>query len=107
MNTQIYVMRPDGSGLKRLTAGGEENNFLGEWTHDGRWLGVSTNAQGASTTESFLVDPRTGERQAVATSQGLGSILDVTRDGKWALVERASGRGNNDLHLVELPSRRH
>jgi dipeptidyl aminopeptidase/acylaminoacyl peptidase len=106
LNTQVYVMRPDGSGLKRMTAGGKENNFLGEWTHDGRWLGISTSAPGASTTESALVDPRTGERQAVATSEGLGSVLDVTRDGKWALLERSSGRGNNDLYLVELPTRR-
>src|SRR5690349_19888152 len=33
MNAQIYVIRPDGSGLRRLTDGGKENNFRGGWTH--------------------------------------------------------------------------
>ena len=29
LNEQIYVARPDGTGLRRLTEGGRENNFLG------------------------------------------------------------------------------
>ena len=33
MNTQIYVVHPDGSGLRRLTDGGKETNNLGDWTH--------------------------------------------------------------------------
>jgi Tol biopolymer transport system component len=31
MNTQIYVVRPDGTGLRRLTAGGKENNEFDGW----------------------------------------------------------------------------
>src|SRR6266508_3628220 len=29
MNAQVYVARPDGTGLRRLTEGGKINNFLG------------------------------------------------------------------------------
>jgi len=41
MNTQIYIVRPDGTGLRRLTDGGRETNNLGAWTHDGRRLTMS------------------------------------------------------------------
>src|SRR3954463_1986450 len=43
MNTQIYIVRPDGSGLRRLTDGGKETNNLGEWTRDGRRLTMGSN----------------------------------------------------------------
>lgn len=29
LNRQLWVIRPDGSGLRRLTEGGKENNWLG------------------------------------------------------------------------------
>ena len=35
MNEQVYLVRPDGTGLKRLTDGGKETNRLGPWSHDG------------------------------------------------------------------------
>ena len=38
MNTQVYVIRADGSGQKRLSPGGKETNRLFGWTHDGRRL---------------------------------------------------------------------
>ena len=32
MNTQVYLVRPDGTGLRRLTDGGKETNRLGPWS---------------------------------------------------------------------------
>src|SRR5262245_37963371 len=43
MNTQVYLLRPDGSGLHRVTAGGKENNRLGDWSFDGRRLAIGSN----------------------------------------------------------------
>src|SRR5664279_5242646 len=40
MNTQVHVVHPDGTGLRRLTPGGKENNDFDGWTHDGRFLMV-------------------------------------------------------------------
>src|SRR4030095_5282467 len=37
-NEQIYVVRPDGTGLRCLTEGGKENNFLDGWSSDGRFI---------------------------------------------------------------------
>lgn len=102
LNTQVYVMRPDGSGLKRLTAGGKENNFLGDWSPDGRWLAITTAEAGTPSITSYLLDPRTGERVQIAKSQGRATVTDVSPDGKRALLVRVKGRGDSDVYLVEL-----
>ncbi|HXI49391.1 MAG TPA: hypothetical protein VNH39_12490, partial [Steroidobacteraceae bacterium] len=49
MNTQIYMVHPDGTGLKRYSQGGKDNNWLAHWTHSGSALLVSSNIRnGAS-----------------------------------------------------------
>ncbi len=40
MNVQVYTVRPDGTGLRRLTDGGKATNSLAGWTHDGGKLMV-------------------------------------------------------------------
>src|SRR5919202_2217858 len=62
MNTQIYVVHPDGSGLHRLTDGGKETNNLGQWTHDGRRITMGSNRSNPSTIDAYLVDPATAAR---------------------------------------------
>ncbi|MBW8865822.1 MAG: S9 family peptidase [Acidobacteria bacterium] len=104
MNTQIYIVRPDGSGLRRLTDGGKETNNLGEWTRDGRRLTIGSNRATPSAIDAYLVDPATGERELVSGNKGLQTIEDVSRDGTRALVARLRGRGDNDLYLVNLQS---
>lgn len=101
-NEQIYVVRPDGTGLRRLTEGGKENNFLGDWTHDGRFLTFSSNRKQPASTDSYLLDVATGQMKMVAENRGTGGINDVSRDGKYAVVSRLINRGDNDLFLVSV-----
>ena len=103
-NEQIYIVRPDGTGLRRLTEGGKENNFLGDWTHDSRFLTFSSNRRTAASTDSYLLDVTTGQMKLVAENRGTGGIGDVSRDGKYAVVSRLINRGDNNLFLIEIAS---
>lgn len=102
LNEQIYVARPDGSGLRRLTEGGRENNFLGDWTHDGRHVFFSSNRRDPASTDSYLSDVATGAAKMVAENKGTGGIEDVSRDGRRAVVNRVRSRGDNNLYLVNV-----
>jgi dipeptidyl aminopeptidase/acylaminoacyl peptidase len=102
MNTQIYVVRPDGTGLKRLTDGGKETNNLGGWTHDGRRLMAGSNRANPSAIDAYLVDPATGDRALVSDNKGLQTLEDVSRDGSLALISRLRSRGDNDLYVMNL-----
>jgi len=101
-NEQIYIARPDGSELRRLTEGGKENNFLGDWTPDGRYIFFSSNRRSGSSTDSYLLDVASGQMRLVAHNRGVGGIDDVSRDGKYAVVSRLINRGDNNLYLVGL-----
>ena len=101
-NEQLYIARPDGTELRRLTEGGKENNFLGDWTHDGRYISFSSNRRDPSSTDSYLLDVATGQMRMVAQNRGVGGIEDVSRDGKYVVVERLVNRGDNNLYIVSV-----
>jgi Tol biopolymer transport system component len=102
LNAQIWLMRPDGTGAKRLTAGGKENNFLDGWTDDSRFLRIDTNQKTPAGMDAMLVDPATGTMRAVVTDNGMNGITDTA--GDWASVTRLVGRGDNNLYAVHLKS---
>lgn len=102
MNTQIWLVHPDGSAAKRITAGGKDNNFLDGFSHDGKKLMYASNVRDPKTTDLYLYDVASGAAARVADAQGIGSLLDVSRDGKRALVLRERARGNADLYVVDV-----
>jgi dipeptidyl aminopeptidase/acylaminoacyl peptidase len=101
MNQQIYLVRPDGRELHRLTDGGKDNNWLGGWTHDGGDLAFASNRAGVDM-DGYLWDLATGKPRLVAKNPGTGQIVDVSRDRRRAIVERVPSRGDSDLFLVDL-----
>ena len=105
LNSQIYVVHPDGSGLRRLTEGGKENNWLGRWTPDSKALAISSNRRSGDAMDCWLVDLASGSFKLIAQNQGIGRVSDISRDGKYALIERLRSRGDNDFYRVVIPSR--
>jgi dipeptidyl aminopeptidase/acylaminoacyl peptidase len=101
MNSQIYLLRPDGTEVRRLTAGGQENNWLGPWTHDGTALAITSNRRDANAMDACLADVATGQSRLVAANPGIGQIEDVSRDGRRVLLYRKASRGDDDLLLLQ------
>jgi dipeptidyl aminopeptidase/acylaminoacyl peptidase len=105
LNVQVYVMKSDGSGVKRLTGGGQDNNRLAGWSEDGRYVLAASNAKFPSGFDALLIDPATGAATPVVEGKGLNGILDVSDDGRWGVVTRLVSRGDNNLYLVDLRTR--
>jgi len=103
VRSQVYVVRPDGTGLRRLTAGGRETNVRNGWSRDGRLLLATTERAGAGM-DVLLVDPDTGGRRHVADLDGVGRLTDVSPDGRHAVIERVRQRGDSDVVVVGLES---
>lgn len=104
LNVQIYVMKPDGTGGKRLTAGGQENNMLSGWTRDGRYIRAASALRSPSAFDPLLIDPASGASKTVLQGQGMNSVTSVSPDGRYAIVYRLVSRGDNNLYLVDLAS---
>ena len=102
LNSQIYVVRPEGTGLRRLTPGGKENNRLGEWTPDSGALVITSNQRAGDSVDTYLLDVASGEMRSIAQTKGVSSVHDVSADGRYALIARVRSRGDNDLYRVSL-----
>jgi dipeptidyl aminopeptidase/acylaminoacyl peptidase len=102
LNTQVYVVRSDGSGLRRLTDGKQDNNAFNAWSDDGRKIYIDSNRRDPAARDSFAIDVTSEHIELVARNPGIGSISNVTRDGRYALLDRVRSRGNNNLHLLDL-----
>jgi dipeptidyl aminopeptidase/acylaminoacyl peptidase len=99
LNTQIWVMKADGTGARRLTPGGRENNALHGWTRDGAQLMVDTNRDHPSARDAALIDVASGEWQMLTKGQGLNVPTDLRR-GR-VIVRRLVGRGDNNVYAIE------
>lgn len=104
MNRQVYLVRPDGTQLKRYTPGGKDNNWLGNWTHDGSALMMSSNVRESAAMDAYLLAVPNGKMAMVAKNPGIGNLEDVTHDNKKALVSRMASRGSNDVYLINIDS---
>jgi dipeptidyl aminopeptidase/acylaminoacyl peptidase len=98
-NAQIYIATPDGRARRRITAGGQENNFSGDFADDGRYF-FRSNLRDAASTDAWIFDPERGESRLALEFEGLGGIVDLL--GDKALVYRLVTRGNTNLWLDDL-----
>jgi len=102
LNQQVWVARPDGTGARRLTGGGRDNNWLARhWSPDGRAVAISSNRADPAAMDCYLLG-LDGSHRLVARNRGIGTVADLSADGRRALVSRLGSRGSNDLFLVDL-----
>jgi dipeptidyl aminopeptidase/acylaminoacyl peptidase len=104
LNRQIYLRPLEGDEMTLITAGGKSNNWLGDWSDDGRLLGYSSNVAGDGSIDAYVYDLETGESRLVADNPGIGTINDLSPDATRAVVWRMRSRGDTDLYLIDLAS---
>ena len=102
MNSQIELVRLDGTGRRRITPGGASNNWLNCWTPDGRALIFSSNMDDSKSMDCYRYGMKTGETDKVAVNSGAGVVEHVAEDGSQLLVDRVAYRGDNNIYLASL-----
>jgi dipeptidyl aminopeptidase/acylaminoacyl peptidase len=101
-NAQVYYSKPDGSDARRITSGGKEDNFSGNFAPDGRYWFRSAQRDPQSP-DSWIYDPKTDKASiAIQYDGGFGDIQDIQRPAHRALVVRLVTRGNTNAYLHDL-----
>lgn len=106
-NSDLYRIRTDGSALKQLTSGYQEEGSH-SWSPDGRWIAFTSFRSG--TAEIFVMRSNGAEqRRLTLTPQGMSLAPEWSPDGKW-LVFASNGEGawaiyrmrpdGSDLHKI-------
>ena len=105
MNTQIDILRPDGTGCRRLTAGQSTNNWLNMWSKDGRHLFYSSNSEHSDSMDSFQAAIESGAIEKIASNGGIGLVESAALPGQQFLVKRVAYRGDSNVFLVDRSAR--
>jgi dipeptidyl aminopeptidase/acylaminoacyl peptidase len=100
-NAQVFLSKSDGSGVKRITSGGKEDNFSGAFAPDGRYWFRSAQRD-PQAPDSWIYDPKAGKAAMAIQYDGFGGITDIQRPPNRALISRLVTRGNTNLYLHDL-----
>lgn len=101
LNTQVYLIRPDGTGLRRLTPGGKVNCNLYGWSDDGRHLALGTNERNGAAIDVYLHDVGAGTTRLIRAGKGVSTLAALSPDNRLAVISQVASRGRNDLFLVD------
>lgn len=104
LNTQVYVVHPDGTALRRLTDGGKDNNSFDTWSEDGKTIVIDSNRRDPAARDTYAIDLASGELRLVAHNPGIGAVTSLTRDAQRGLLFRLRSRSDNNLYLLDLKS---
>jgi dipeptidyl aminopeptidase/acylaminoacyl peptidase len=105
LNTQIYIMKSDGSEIKQITKGGKTNNFFGVWSKDGSLLSFGSNEQNETGVDFFIYNVAKATYNLEVKSKGTGGIVDFSGDNNKVLITKLASRGSNDLYLYDLQTK--
>ncbi|HEV8331739.1 MAG TPA: S9 family peptidase [Steroidobacteraceae bacterium] len=103
-NAQVFVSKSDGTGVKRITSGGKEDNFSGAFAPDGRYWFRSAQRD-PQAPDSWIYEPKSGKAAIAIQYDGFGGINDIQRPPNRALISRLVTRGNTNLYLHDLQTR--
>jgi len=87
VRTQVWVVRPDGSGARRVAGSPEQHAELGPWTRSGHRVVVTLPAEEpGGPSVCSLADPVTGALTELAVGD-LISVLDLSVDEEQVIVK--------------------
>src|SRR5262249_55191687 len=101
LNSQVYVVKSDGTGMRLLTKGGHDNNGFDAWKDEGKQMPIDSRRDDPASRDSLMIDLATGNVKLVARNPGVGGIENISHDGKRALLTRVKSRGDNNLYLLD------
>ncbi len=98
MNSQLYVVRPDGTDARRLSLGSSDNNRLGRWVDAAHVLAMS-NRDDPARFDAFALDVETGAFECLARGSAMVNATDVF--GDRVVIVRTHYRGDGDVSVLD------
>ncbi|HEY0783910.1 MAG TPA: hypothetical protein VGE98_15745, partial [Thermoanaerobaculia bacterium] len=74
LNEQIYLLRPDGRELTRLTDGGKATSQRGAFSHDGKLLAIGSTREKPDAVTMYLYDVARRQERRVTAPNGFTGL---------------------------------
>jgi TolB protein len=100
----IFVMRLDGTHVRKLTPWAENDGDNPDWSPDGNWIVFQSHYADGDVKQSqlYLIHPDgSGRRQLTHFAEGTNvASSSFSPDGKWLAISKGTASGN--LHVFAL-----
>ena len=107
-NTQFSTMKPDGTGVRELTANPQIRHNFGDWSNDGKRIYYSSNKRDKNFFDVYAMELATGKEELIYQQDGSNSFAAVSDDGSRLIISRSGtelGLDNN-LYLIETKTKK-
>lgn len=106
LESQLYVVHPDGTGLKLLTPVPGSRTQGPDWTADGKYLFGFSNARAKSNEQPCFIDPSTGDHKWLTDGHRSGRLLSVSRNGKYGLIDYFTSFNDAETYLLDIENKK-
>ncbi len=103
---QIWVCKPDGSGLRKLTRADDRIHNFGGWSPDGKSVSVAANLRDERYFDIHVLDVVTGAARVVKQADEVLVADEFSPDGKWLRYGRWNTNIDGDVFALELATGR-
>jgi dipeptidyl aminopeptidase/acylaminoacyl peptidase len=107
-NTQFFWMKPDGSGIKELTANPKVRHNFGDWSADGTRIYYASNKRDKNFFDVYAMNIADGTEELLYQSDGNNDFAAADDAGRRIIVSRSGTELSldNNLYLIDVDSKK-
>ncbi len=107
-NTQLFWMRPDGSGVRELTNDPKVRHNFGEVSADNKTIYYASNKRNRTYFDIYRMEIASGKEAMIYQFDSNNSVAAVDAAGKKLIVSRSGGELSldNNLFLIDIETKK-
>ena len=102
-NTQFFMMKPDGSNVRELTANPQVRYNFGDWSNDGKRIYYGSNKRDKTYFDIYAMNVSDSKEELIYQQDGNNNFAAASDDGSRIIISRDGtelGLDNN-LYLID------
>jgi len=99
---QMYLLNPQSGRIKTLTDMPDVRFGSVVWAPDNRTIYYYSTQTNLKDFYIYSMNVETGESELVKEMQGINDVLDITKDGRYLLIQTWPKNVDNDLIIMDL-----
>ncbi len=104
-NTQFYWMKPDGSGIKELTANPKVRYNFGDWSDDGARIYYASNKRDKNFFDVYAMNIADGTEELIFQQDGNNDFAAASKDGSRIIISRSGTELGLDNNLYSVDAK--
>ncbi|CUS99664.1 prolyl oligopeptidase family serine peptidase [Candidatus Kryptobacter tengchongensis] len=100
-HTQLFLLKSDGSEIRRLTYKDDVIYNFGAWSNDGVMFAFTSNERNRAFFDVYSMNIKTGQTKLVWQNDGNNSVVAWSPDNRYIVVSQNRSSFDNDLYVIE------